>query len=43
MFWKNNVLIDFEDLGGSVNRTLKLEIGTGQISLKVSGRGTRVI
>jgi len=43
MFWKNNVLIDFEDVGGSVNRTLKLEIGSGQTYLKVSGRGTRLI
>lgn len=43
MFWKNNVLIDFEDVGGSVNRTLKLEIGTGQTYLKVSGGGTRLI
>jgi chemotaxis protein CheD len=43
MFWKNNVLIDFEDVGGSVNRTLKLAIGTGQTSLKVSGGGTREI
>ena len=37
MFWKNNVLIDFEDVGGSVNRTLKLEIATGKTCLKVSG------
>jgi chemotaxis protein CheD len=43
MFWKNNVLIDFEDVGGTVNRTLKLEIGTGQTYLKVSGVGTRLI
>ena len=26
MFWKNNVMIDFQDVGGNVNRTLKLEI-----------------
>ena len=37
MFWKNNVMINFEDVGGSVNRTLKLEIKTGQAWLKVSG------
>lgn len=43
MFWKNNVLIDFEDVGGSVNRTLKLEIATGKTCLKVSGREIRVI
>lgn len=37
MFWKNGAMIDFEDVGGSVNRTLKLEIKTGQAWLKVSG------
>ena len=37
MLWKNNAMIDFEDVGGSVNRTLKLEIKTGQAWLKVSG------
>lgn len=37
MLWKNNAMIDFEDVGGSVNRTLKLEIETGQAWLKVSG------
>jgi len=37
MLWKNNAMIDFEDVGGSVNRTLRLEIKTGQAWLKVSG------
>ncbi|MBW1797089.1 MAG: chemotaxis protein CheD [Desulfobacterales bacterium] len=37
MLWKNNAMIDFEDVGGSVNRTLRLEIETGQAWLKVSG------
>lgn len=39
MFWKNNVMIDYEDVGGNVNRTLKLGIKDGQASLKVSGQG----
>ncbi|MFW6148015.1 MAG: chemotaxis protein CheD [Thermodesulfobacteriota bacterium] len=43
IFWKNNVLIDFEDIGGNVNRTLKLEIGSGQTFLKVSGKTIRAI
>ena len=37
MFWKNNVMTHFEDVGGTVNRTLKLEVDTGQAWLKVSG------
>jgi len=43
MLWKNNVMIHFEDVGGTVNRTLKLEIGTGEAWLKTSGVGLRKI
>jgi chemotaxis protein CheD len=43
LLWKNNVMIDFEDVGGNVNRTLKLEVGTGTTWLKTSGNGTRRI
>lgn len=43
MFFKNNVMIDFEDVGSSVNRTLKLEIKNGQAWLKVSGQGEKKI
>jgi chemotaxis protein CheD len=43
LFWKNNVMIDFEDVGGNVNRTLKLEVATGATWLKTSGNGIRRI
>jgi hypothetical protein len=36
-------MIDFEDVGGTVNRTLKLEIKTGQAWLKISGAGMKKI
>lgn len=39
MFQKNNIRIDKEDIGGNVNRTVSLEVGTGVTMLKVSGRG----
>ena len=39
IFWKNNILITREDVGGVVNRTVSLEIGTGITRLKISGRG----
>lgn len=39
MFWKNKVLVTKEDVGGSVNRTISLDVGTGQVRLKVSGKG----
>lgn len=39
MFFKNNVMVDYEDVGGTVHRTVRLEIGTGDIYNKVSGCG----
>ncbi len=43
LFWKNNVMIDFEDVGGNVNRTLKLEVANGATWLKTSSNGIRRI
>lgn len=43
MFWKNNVMIDFEDVGGITNRTLKLEVDSGDTWLKTSGVGIQKI
>ena len=43
MFWKNNVMIDFQDVGGTVNRTLRMHVYSGETWLKVSGNGTRKI
>ena len=39
LFDKNNIRIAGEDIGGCVNRTISLEIGTGRVLLKISGRG----
>ena len=41
IFWTNNVLIHAEDVGGSVNRTIRLEIGSGKVWVKTSGDGER--
>ncbi len=30
LFWKNNVMISAEDVGGSIPRTLYLEVGSGR-------------
>ena len=43
MFHKNNVLIDYRDVGGIVNRTIKLEVKTGDVWIKVSGQGVKKI
>jgi len=39
MFWKNQIMVAAEDVGGTGNRTVSLEVGTGVTHLKVSGRG----
>jgi chemotaxis protein CheD len=43
MFHKNNVIIDYKDVGGTVNRTVKLAVNTGDIWIKVSGKGEKKI
>ncbi len=37
MFHKNNVMINKQDVGGNVNRTVRIEIATGDIYVKTSG------
>jgi len=34
IFWKNGVMINGESVGGSLSRTLKLEVGTGNVSVR---------
>ena len=43
MFWRNNVLVDHEDIGGNCNRTIKLDVNSGKVLLKISGLGEREI
>ncbi len=37
MFFKNNVMINKQNVGGNVNRTVRIEISTGDIFVKTSG------
>ncbi|MFH2059893.1 MAG: chemotaxis protein CheD [Pseudomonadota bacterium] len=37
IFLKNNVLISKQNVGGNVNRTVRLEIATGDVFIKTSG------
>ncbi len=39
IFWRNNVMVEAEHIGGSVNRTVRLEMNSGRVFLKVSGLG----
>jgi len=36
IFWKNNILIAAEDVGGTTSRSLYLDVGTGKIWIKNS-------
>lgn len=38
ILWKNNILIAAEDTGGSIARTMLLEIATGKTSIKSRGQ-----
>ena len=37
LFWSNNVLIDAEDTGKNVNRTVRLDMSTGKVTIKRAG------
>lgn len=41
IFWTNNVLLQAEDVGGNVNRTLRLEMKSGRVWVKTSGNGEK--
>ena len=42
ILWKNNLLMKATDVGGSVSRTLTLDIGTGIVTVKSSRKVTEL-
>ena len=40
LFWKNKVMIDAEQVGGSLSRTIRLNVGTGRFT--ISSRGQEI-
>ena len=42
LLWKNGVLISAESVGGHLSRTLKLEVGTGAVSIKSRNQEVRL-
>lgn len=38
LLWQNSLSLKYEDVGGNSSRTLSLEVGTGQITLKKDGK-----
>ena len=43
IFWRNNVLIDAEEVGGMSNRTMRLNVANGVLSIRVSGKGEKIL
>ncbi len=41
IFWANNILIQAEDVGGNMNRTVSIELSSGKVWVKTSGDGVR--
>lgn len=37
ILWRNNVMVSAEHVGGTVNRTVRLEMASGRVFLKVGG------
>lgn len=42
LLWKNEILVSGEDVGGSVPRTMSLELETGRTTLKIQGREVEI-
>ncbi len=42
IFWKNGILIEAEDIGGSLSRTVRLDVDTGRCTIKSRGRETEL-
>jgi chemotaxis protein CheD len=40
LLWKNGVLLKAYDVGGSVSRTMSIEISTGKVAVKSDGKET---
>ncbi len=40
LFWKNGVLLRAHDVGGNQSRTLSLDIASGEVEVKISGKST---
>jgi chemotaxis protein CheD len=38
IFWKNGILISSENVGGSVSRTMRLQIGSGRVTIRIRGK-----
>ncbi len=42
LFWKNGILIEGEDVGGSLSRTVRLDVSNGRFTIKSRGTETEL-
>jgi chemotaxis protein CheD len=42
LLWKNNVLLEAEDVGGTASRTVHFELSTGRTTISSSGNRTEI-
>jgi chemotaxis protein CheD len=42
LLWKNEIMVSGEDVGGSVPRTMSIELETGRTLLKMQGREVEI-
>ncbi|MEA1996021.1 MAG: chemotaxis protein CheD [Gemmatimonadota bacterium] len=40
LLWKNNLLLESEQIGGSISRTLRLYLATGEVTVATGGKET---
>ena len=38
LLWKNNILIEKQDIGGSMSRTVSINVGSGDVKIKSGGK-----
>lgn len=43
LFFRNNVITTHEEVGGSVNRTVRLDLLSGEVHIKIAGEGEKTI
>ncbi|MCX8042909.1 MAG: chemotaxis protein CheD [Desulfobacterota bacterium] len=42
LLWKNNILIEKQDIGGNISRTVSIAVETGRVIVKSGGRETEL-
>lgn len=42
LLWKNNILIDKQDIGGNLSRTVTICVQTGRVTVKTGGKETEL-